>query len=603
MHSSAADILLNVHAARAVVQDFCPLADSIEWRIGQSYLQERGNKAFLRDPEPVPFAINNDGNLSVRSAQTLFAALDAADQAGTLDPDIFVLELGIGIGLFARFFLDAFRRLSREHGKDYYDRLCYVAGDYSAPMLRDAGRHGVFADHAGRYVLRVVDALQPDRSLAGDPWFREANGKPFRAVFLNYLLDCLPAAVLRVEGEAVTQLHVRSCIARSADLRGYTDLTPEELGRLADAPEPVFGALRRVASLLASEYAYRPVNPRDVPLGEFAVQFARSTGQGLVVHNYGAVQALERLLGLLNDTGFILVNDYGQVRVGGADDFQHQRYSQSTFVGVSFPLLKSYFAGKDSVLWVEPVEADDASIHARLLGRKPWPEAVACFQDRFDKAALEAAQGAVRRARDLVQAGRFEAALTAYRQALEGQPYNWLLMNEVSHFLTFPLRAPAAGLEMARAALACNPACSADLWNMLGDSLFELGRVEESRQAFLRALQINPDDARARFNLTFVHVRTEEYADAMRRIAEALTLDRTGTYRDRLLQTQSEILARLSQRYQQEHRRMADRISTRLDTPKPSGTPEDANSKAGVNQGRGNPTPMTGGRPVPGATG
>src|SRR5262249_49085644 len=89
MRSSAADILLNVHAGRAVIQDFCPLADSIEWRVGQSYLQERGNKAFVSDAEPVPFAINNDGNLSVRAAETLFTALAAADRSGSLEPDIF----------------------------------------------------------------------------------------------------------------------------------------------------------------------------------------------------------------------------------------------------------------------------------------------------------------------------------------------------------------------------------------------------------------------------------------------------------------------------------------------------------------------------------
>jgi tetratricopeptide (TPR) repeat protein len=128
----------------------------------------------------------------------------------------------------------------------------------------------------------------------------------------------------------------------------------------------------------------------------------------------------------------------------------------------------------------------------RLLGRQLAPETVAAFQDCFAEAALGRLPEPVQRARGLGQAGRFEAALTAYQQALECQPYNWLLLNEVAQFLTFSLRNPAVGLEMARAALACNPACSADLWNMLGDSLYELGRVEESRQAFLRALQIKP---------------------------------------------------------------------------------------------------------------
>jgi hypothetical protein len=37
-------------------------------------------------------------------------------------------------------------------------------------MLRDAVRFGVFAHHPGRYLLRVVDAFEPERALAGEIW-------------------------------------------------------------------------------------------------------------------------------------------------------------------------------------------------------------------------------------------------------------------------------------------------------------------------------------------------------------------------------------------------------------------------------------------------
>jgi tetratricopeptide (TPR) repeat protein len=590
---SPVETLAAVRASRPVIQDFCPLADSLEWRLGQSYLRESGNRAFTSDPEPVPFAVNNDGNLSVSAAEVLFAALVAAERAGTLGPDVFVLEVGIGVGLFARFFLDAFRALCAREGKDYYDRLRYVAGDYSEKMLRDAGRHGVFANHPGRYVLRVVDALSPERSLAADPLFGPPGGRPFHAVFLNYLLDCLPAAVLKVEGDEVRQLCVRSCLARGADLSEYCDLTVEELARLAASPDPrAAPALRRAYDLLASEYEYRPVAPEAVPYGEVAMRFARAAGRRSFVHSYGALRALERLLGLLRDDGLILVNDYGQVRPEDADDFQHQRYSQSTFVGVNFPLLRHYFAEASPHTWVEPDEGDNTSVHARLLARRLAPETQACFLGQLGQAVRDRLRGAVQSARDRARAGRLEAALAAYEEALGQQPYNWTLMNEVAHFLTFALRDPPAGAEMARAALACNPACSADLWNMLGDSLFELGRDEEARQAFLRALRINPDDARAHYNLTFVHLHTREYEAALRHVAEALALDRAGALRERLLQTQSEALARLTRRHQQESLRTANRVSARPDPPKPGGGADGAGSPAG-----GEPRP---GEKVPG---
>src|SRR5260370_28571980 len=114
-------ILGNAQASREVIQDFVPLAESLEWDLGQEYLRDRGNKAFISDASPVPFVINNDGTLSRNAAEVIFASLLEAEQEGSLEPDIFVLELGIGVGLFARFFLDNFPDLCAKHKKDFYD--------------------------------------------------------------------------------------------------------------------------------------------------------------------------------------------------------------------------------------------------------------------------------------------------------------------------------------------------------------------------------------------------------------------------------------------------------------------------------------------------
>jgi len=153
---------------------------------------------------------------------------------------------------------------------------------------------------------------------------------------------------------------------------------------------------------------------------------------------------------------------------------------------------------------------------------------------------------------------------------------------------------------MAKAALACNPSCSADLWNTAADSLYELGRVEEARQAYLRTLRINPDDVRARYNLVFVHVRTKEYPEALRRIAEALALDKTGSFRDGLLQKQSEVLNLLGQRHQQEYQRRVNRVSTRLDEPGVSAKPAAVRPVAPNDRASAPPTHMSIGGPSAG---
>ncbi len=431
-------------------------------------------------------------------------------------------------------------------------------------MLVDVCRHGVFANHPGRYLLRVADALQPEQDLSQDVALARRGPRPFRAVFLNYLLDCLPATVLEVDGDGVRQLSVRTCLARGIDLSEHTPLSAAQLAHCAASGDRrQQRELLAVFGLLASEYAYHPVDPQQIPYGDLALSFARTRGRR-VLHSYGALQCLERLLALVHEQGFILVNDYGQTEVSAAE-YEHQRFSQSTAMGVNFPLLKAYFEDGQSARWVEPSEANE-SLHSRLLGTQLAPQTVACFQERFGKAAWEGIHAPVQRARDLVKLGRFEAAATSYRLALERQPRNWVLLNEVAHLLTFSLRQPKAGIDLAKVGLAVNP-LSSELWNTLGDSLFAFGRMAEARQAYQRALQLNSSDVRARFNLAWVHAQEKDFGAALHQLAEALVLDQTGEYRERLLQKQSEVLARLSQRQQQEYLRLANRISTSVPRP------------------------------------
>src|SRR5947209_8357134 len=103
-------------------------------------------------------------------------------------------------------------------------------------------------------------------------------------------------------------------------------------------------------------------------------------------------------------------------------------------------------------------------------------------------------------------------------------------------FLTFQLREPRAGVDLAKLALALNPTCSSDLWNTLGDGLFEWGRFAEARSAYEQALRVNDSDVRARYNLAWVHSALQEYEAALAVLAEALALDKTGEHRERLLQ-------------------------------------------------------------------
>src|SRR5262249_21289833 len=131
-------------------------------------------------------------------------------------------------------------------------------------------------------------------------------------------------------GDQVRQLHVRTVVARHVKLEEFTDLSAEQLaGRARAGDARALQELLEVYGLFASEYDYRPVEVRTLPHGEFAVQLARGWTRRFL-HSYGAIQCLERLLGLVHEAGFILMNDYGTEQLQMEGDFEHQRFSLAT---------------------------------------------------------------------------------------------------------------------------------------------------------------------------------------------------------------------------------------------------------------------------------
>ena len=106
----AQSIVSEAQQQHFIVEDFVrlPKVSNGTW---VSITSRRGSRAFLSDTSPVPFVINNDGVLSRQAAETFLSSFVQAEKAGPLEPKMFVLELGIGVGLFARFFLDAFKEM------------------------------------------------------------------------------------------------------------------------------------------------------------------------------------------------------------------------------------------------------------------------------------------------------------------------------------------------------------------------------------------------------------------------------------------------------------------------------------------------------------
>lgn len=558
---SPTEILAKAQAVRRLIQDFLPISESIEVELSRLYFQELGTRVFGRNN--VPFEVNNDGNFSMRAAKVLFESLCVSDEAGTLEPHIFVLELGVGSGLFARFLLDYFRELCTQNGKDYYNRLIYFASDKSEKMLDDIEQQGLFAAHSGHYRLVPADAMQPDVDLRGVEGFGPDETPRFRAVFLNYILDMLPHTALRFDSDEVRQLFVRTCLARDIDFSEYR-LTAEQIKRRVESDDPkVRRALVDLYPLFALEYSYRPISLDSLPYGDFAAEYDRGQSPYLL-HSHGALHCIDRLHGMLGDAGFIIINDYGQIKPDQSRaEVIHQHYGGSIACEINFLLIGDFCRSKRGMTWVQP-EGEIDLIHSRMMG-KNLPERVQQYYAKtYGKAAYDDGKKHIAEARLLQEGGRIEQALVAYEKALKKQPYNWVLADEVARFLMTKFDDYEAAMQMSQHGLTLNPSCSASLWNNLGDCRKAL-KLPHARECFERAVKIDPDDPRGHFGLGLVLATENEHAAALHKYADALVRDKHNEYAERIQTKQEELLTRLRNRWQREARNLTNRVNQMID--------------------------------------
>ncbi len=91
-------------AASVVLHDFCPLTDTLDWRLGKLAYQARGTRLFVNNA--VPNLLHQGGLAPFRAAEVLLASFTEARQRGTLADEIIVVEPGMGLGLLAVQVLD-----------------------------------------------------------------------------------------------------------------------------------------------------------------------------------------------------------------------------------------------------------------------------------------------------------------------------------------------------------------------------------------------------------------------------------------------------------------------------------------------------------------
>jgi len=194
-----------------LLEPWQPASESCLWRFNTLYWQalSRWEEATGREYEQaLPGGRSEAGDTGVAGdlIRELLRVWDELDARRALPQELYVAELGVGNGSQARTWLDTFADLDAQHGRDYYRRLHYLMGDYSAHVL-DRARKAV-AHHGDKVSTLVLDATRPQQTLGF------LRGKAF-CVYISNVYDNLPTDdVASIRGHPYL-VEVRACLRRA----------------------------------------------------------------------------------------------------------------------------------------------------------------------------------------------------------------------------------------------------------------------------------------------------------------------------------------------------------------------------------------------------
>jgi tetratricopeptide (TPR) repeat protein len=522
-----ATVIERVVAGDYELEGYQPLPLNLEWRLSSLHWIRAGVTPFVTND--VPYLVNNNGRASADAAAVLFAnCMDAP--AGQ---PIAVLELGAGTALFAFYFLDEFRALCRRYDRDFYDRLAMRVTDGSPASVARWAATGMFAGHAAQVSIGVCDAQMPEPAGEG----------ALRALFANYVLDSLPAAVLRWDDGGWQQLCARASIRADTVLpRSLSGRDAAWLRKTAGTTHPdELAELLPLLPFLDSELAFRPIDGNGPP------DFERHLGAGPgpatpVIYPYGALQCLDALIPQLHPDGFALIRDYAagnaEPRFVGA-----QRFGGAAAMPLNLTVIERHLQSRA----VDVVRPDhEGLMHTRLMARGPIAGTRAEFVRRFSAASAADPWTLEAVARERAAQGLHQEALAIYQQAIADHPRDWRLIAAAAQFAAGTLNDPVSGIDLACAALQLNPWYSPVLWNVLGECLKAAGRDDEAHDCHLEAARVHPGDAETYVHLARSWLILGDAASSLDAVAQGLAADVDAVHRHPLLEVQAAAIERLS---------------------------------------------------------
>jgi hypothetical protein len=151
------------------LEDFCSFRSSIAWEFNRLYWHRLSDweKATGRGYEQALPGGKSDAHHPAAIADSVgdfWTLLKDLEKHNRLPAEIFVLEIGVGMGIRGALWLDCFQALDQQRGTNFYPRLKLLLGDYSLATLERS--RPALKNHLELCSFVVLDALSPIRTLS-----------------------------------------------------------------------------------------------------------------------------------------------------------------------------------------------------------------------------------------------------------------------------------------------------------------------------------------------------------------------------------------------------------------------------------------------------
>jgi hypothetical protein len=307
------------------LEDFQPFRTSIAWRFNRLYWQRLAEweKSTGRGYEEALPGGKSDANHpqavadGVADFWTLVRDLEAKNQ---LPPELFVLEIGVGMGTRAGLWLERFHKLDQERGTNYYPRIRFLLGDYSPATLERS--KAAVRSHMDQCSFVVLDALNPLQTLS---FLRHK----IQHIHLTNVYDNLPDEEMARRDGRLYQVEVRAYLpnAEAERIAKEFEVPARDLvrcvERLLEAGPEHFADRARGMAFWQQVWAGMRLEERmvcvdDLPAealpGELDVgrleEVLREAPSDLRFHvNSGALESFRNTLPLLSTRGYLQVQD------------------------------------------------------------------------------------------------------------------------------------------------------------------------------------------------------------------------------------------------------------------------------------------------------